>query len=70
MQNHGLFKLRLIFVPFLLLMAFLTGPHRAIAASPSGAQARLGPSSGIDSGTRGTYFIDTFESRRSTYIGP
>jgi hypothetical protein len=33
-------------------------------------QARLGPSSGIDNGTRGTCFFDTFESRRSTYIGP
>jgi hypothetical protein len=33
-------------------------------------QARLGPSSGIDSGTRGTYFFDSFESRRSTFIGP
>jgi RHS repeat-associated protein len=31
---------------------------------------RLGPVSGIDSGTRGTYFIDAFESRSSTYIGP
>jgi hypothetical protein len=25
---------------------------------------------GIDSGTRGTYFLDAFESRRQTYIGP
>jgi len=32
--------------------------------------AILGPYSGIDTGTRGTYFIDAFESRRSTYIGP
>jgi len=31
---------------------------------------RLGPISGIDPGTRGTYFIDGFESRSSTYIGP
>ncbi len=30
----------------------------------------LGPYSGIDTGTRGTYFIDAFESRRDTYIGP
>jgi uncharacterized protein YjiK len=30
----------------------------------------LGPRSGIDSGTRGTYFLDAFESRRQTYIGP
>jgi serine protease len=33
-------------------------------------QIRLGAASGIDSGTRGTYFFDAFESRRSTYIGP
>ena len=30
---------------------------------------RLGPVAGIDSGTRGTYYFDTFESRRSSYIG-
>ena len=30
----------------------------------------LGPYSGIDTGTRGTYFFDAFESRRDTYIGP
>jgi serine protease len=33
-------------------------------------QARLGAVSGVDDGTRGTYFFDAFESRRSTYIGP
>jgi hypothetical protein len=33
-------------------------------------QVRLGAVSGVDSGTRGTYFFDAFESRRSTYIGP
>ena len=33
-------------------------------------QARLGAVSGVDNGTRGTYFFDAFESRRSTYIGP
>jgi len=33
-------------------------------------QVRLGPVSGIDSGTRGTYFFDAFESRKLTYIGP
>ena len=33
-------------------------------------QARLGAASGVDDGTRGTYFFDAFESRRSTYIGP
>ena len=31
---------------------------------------RLGAASGIDSGTRGTYLFDAFESRRQTYIGP
>lgn len=30
---------------------------------------RLGPVSGVDSGTRGTYFFDNFESRRTTFIG-
>jgi len=33
-------------------------------------QVRLGATSGVDSGTRGTYFFDAFESRRATYIGP
>ena len=33
-------------------------------------RARLGPVSGLDSGTRGTYFLDAFESRRTTFIGP
>ena len=33
-------------------------------------QVRLGAVSGVDEGTRGTYFFDAFESRRSTYIGP
>jgi hypothetical protein len=33
-------------------------------------RARLGAVSGIDSGTRGTYYFDAFESRRQTYIGP
>ena len=32
--------------------------------------ARLGSIAGIDTGTRGTYFFDAFESRRRTYIGP
>lgn len=31
---------------------------------------RLGATSEIDTGTRGTYYIDAFESRRQTYIGP
>jgi uncharacterized protein YegP (UPF0339 family) len=31
---------------------------------------RLGALTGIDAGTRGTYFFDAFESRRQTYIGP
>jgi pectate lyase len=30
---------------------------------------RLGALSGIDTGTRGTYFFDAFESRRLSYIG-
>jgi hypothetical protein len=33
-------------------------------------RARLGAVAGIDSGTRGTYYFDAFESRRQTYIGP
>jgi hypothetical protein len=32
--------------------------------------ARLGALDGIDYGTRGTYYFDTFESRRVSYIGP
>lgn len=31
---------------------------------------RLGAVTGIDSGTRGTYYFDAFESRRQSYIGP
>ena len=31
---------------------------------------RLGALSGVDTGTRGTYYFDAFESRRETYIGP
>jgi uncharacterized protein YjiK len=31
---------------------------------------RLGAVNGIDSGTRGTYYFDAFESRRQTFIGP
>jgi subtilisin family serine protease len=33
-------------------------------------QVQLGAIAGIDSGTRGAYFFDAFESRRQTYIGP
>ena len=33
-------------------------------------QVRLGAASGVDNGTRGTYFFDAFESRRLTYVGP
>ena len=33
-------------------------------------RARLGVLAGIDTGTRGTYYFDAFESRRQTYIGP
>lgn len=32
-------------------------------------EIRLGPVIGLDSGTRGTYYLDAFESRRITYIG-
>jgi hypothetical protein len=31
---------------------------------------RLGAVEGVDSGTRGIYYFDAFESRRFTYIGP
>ncbi len=31
--------------------------------------ARLGPIGGLDTGTRGSYYFDAFESRRRTYIG-
>jgi hypothetical protein len=31
---------------------------------------RLGGITGIDTGTRGTYYFDAFESRRQTFIGP
>ncbi len=33
-------------------------------------RVRLGPVAGIDTGTRGAYYFDAFESRRQTYIGP
>src|SRR5215216_3633625 len=33
-------------------------------------RARLGALTGIDAGTRGTYYFDAFESRRQIYIGP
>jgi hypothetical protein len=33
-------------------------------------RVRFGAASGIDTGTRGTYYFDAFESRRQTYIGP
>ena len=33
-------------------------------------RARLGAVNGIDTGTRGTYYFDAFESRRQNYIGP
>jgi hypothetical protein len=32
-------------------------------------KVRLGAVAGIDTGTRGTYYFDAFESRRQTYIG-
>jgi hypothetical protein len=31
---------------------------------------RLGAVAGIDAGTRGSYYVDAFESRRQRYIGP
>ncbi|MCE7985133.1 MAG: hypothetical protein DYG89_28505 [Caldilinea sp. CFX5] len=31
---------------------------------------RLGAGSGIDNGTRGTYYFDAYEARRQSYIGP
>jgi len=31
---------------------------------------RLGAVSGLNAGTLGTYYLDAFESRRQTYIGP
>jgi len=33
-------------------------------------RVRLGAVTGIDTGTRGTYYFDAFESRRQTFIGP
>jgi uncharacterized protein YjiK len=33
-------------------------------------RARLGAVSGIDTGTHGTYYFDSFESHRQTFIGP
>ncbi|MEO7838593.1 MAG: hypothetical protein ABIU06_04510, partial [Anaerolineales bacterium] len=33
-------------------------------------RVRLGALSGIDTGTRGAYYFDAFESRRQNYIGP
>ena len=33
-------------------------------------RVRLGATSGLDTGTRGTYYFDAFESRRQQYIGP
>ena len=33
-------------------------------------RVRLGALTGIDAGTRGTYYFDAFESRRQSYIGP
>jgi subtilisin family serine protease len=33
-------------------------------------EVRLGAVGGLDTGTRGTYYFDAFESRHQTYIGP
>jgi hypothetical protein len=31
---------------------------------------QLGATMSVDTGTRGSYFFDAFESRRVSYIGP
>ena len=33
-------------------------------------RVQLGAVMGVDSGTRGSYYFDAFESRRQVYIGP
>lgn len=33
-------------------------------------RVRLGALTGIDTGTRGIYYFDAFESRRQDYVGP
>ncbi len=33
-------------------------------------RVQLGAVSGVDSGTRGTYYLDAFEARRQSFIGP
>ena len=50
-----------------------TGQGTLVGVDNSGKQidsARLGALTGIDTGTRGTYYFDAFESRRQSYIGP
>jgi hypothetical protein len=39
-------------------------------ASQAVDEVWFGPYAGIDAGTRGSYYLDSFESRRDTYIGP
>jgi hypothetical protein len=57
------------------LTLWLDGAQRANLTGVDNAtrridRVRLGPVAGIDTGTRGTYYFDAFESRRQTYIGP
>ena len=57
------------------LVIWIDGVRKAnLAGLDSDAQridrVRLGSVTGIDDGTRGTYYFDAFESRRFTYIGP
>jgi hypothetical protein len=33
-------------------------------------RVQWGATTGLDTGTRGAYYFDVFESRRQTYIGP
>jgi len=47
--------------------ANITGVNNAARRIDS---IRLGVVNGVNTGTRGTYYFDAFESRRQTYIGP
>jgi hypothetical protein len=49
---------------------FAGGITNLANASQVVERALLGPSAGIDTFTRGTYFLHEFESRRETEIGP
>jgi hypothetical protein len=57
------------------LTLWIDGVQRANLAGVDNDMRRidrvwLGAVAAIDSGTRGTYFFDAFESHRQTYIGP